>query len=160
MKTNSSLSKFFKSFVYAYRGVKYCIKNERNMRFHLVVTIYLFIFSFFYTFTKTEWCLLALAISSVLASEIINTSIERIVDLISPNYNKLAEIAKDTAAGAVLVSAIFSVVIGINLYFKKAVILSIYHFFINNPFLAFALIISLIISFIFIFYGFKNHKNV
>ena len=78
--------------------------------------------------------ILILTISHVVTFEIINTSIETIVNLISPEYNKLAKIIKDTAAGAVLLSAVSAVVIGIILFWDKKVLSNIMKYFHNNNF--------------------------
>ena len=105
-------SKFFRGFKFAFRGVIHCINNERNMRFHTAVMLYVLAFSPFFTLTKTQYAVLILTISSVISAEMLNTAAEELADLSAADYNPLARAAKDIAAGAVLVCAFFSVVVG------------------------------------------------
>ena len=96
------MKKFFKAFVYAWQGVLHAVKTQRNFRFHIVAAVYVTVFSFFYGFTRNEYVLLMLTFSTVVSAELINTAVEAAVDLCSPEQHKLAKIAKDAAAGAVL----------------------------------------------------------
>lgn len=105
------------SFRCAFKGISFVVRHERNMRIHIVVALYVAFFSAFYDFDRTEIILLVITCASVMIFEIINTSIEVIVDKVSPKYSPLAKIAKDAAAGAVLLSAITSVVVGAVLFF-------------------------------------------
>lgn len=139
------------SFRYALRGIAYCVKNERNMRIHIVVTIYVLVFSVFYNFTETQYLILLLTIALVLFAESVNTAIEALVDLETGSYDSLARIAKDVAAGAVLICAIFAVAVGVILFFKPAVILHIISFLAHNIFLCTLFILSLPASAFFIF---------
>lgn len=100
-----------KSFSFAVRGFGYCIKNERNMRIHLVLTLLVGLFCYFYKATQAECLAVFICVGFVMSSEMINTSIEALVNLESPSYNNLAKIAKDVAAGAVLVSALVAMII-------------------------------------------------
>jgi len=156
MKYNSYFVKIIKSFSFATQGILYCIKNEINFRVHIVVALLVLIFSRFYSFTKIEYMILILTISLVVTFEIINTSIETIVNLISPEYNKLAKIIKDTAAGAVLLSAVSAVVIGIILFWDKKVLSNIMKYFHNNNSFKIEMLILAIISYLFIFKFFNN----
>ncbi len=105
------------SFRCAFKGISFVVRHERNMRIHIVVALYVAFFSAFYDFDRTEIILLVITCASVMIFEIINTSIEVIVDKVSPKYSPLAKIAKDAAAGAVLLAAITSVVVGAVLFF-------------------------------------------
>ena len=153
MKIDKELKGLAKSFTFAFRGIKKCIISERNMRIHIVITIFTLIFSLFYNFSKTQYILLLLTISSVIATEIMNTAVEAVVDLVSPSYNKLAQIAKDIAAGAVFVSAIFAVAVGLILFFNINKFIEIINFFTSRPILIIVLISAIILGFIFIFKG-------
>ena len=84
-----------KSFSFAFKGIAYCIKNERNMRIHLTTAIYVFLLSGFFELSRTEYMLLIIVSACVIAMEIINTSIETIVNLLTQHYDHLAKIAKD-----------------------------------------------------------------
>ncbi len=107
-----------KSFLYALKGFFYCIKNERNMRIHIVFAVFMFTFSLFFKLTGLEYAVLFLTIGMVIFCEIINTAIEALVNLSSPAYNSLAKVAKDVAAGGVFLSSIVAVFVGIALFGK------------------------------------------
>ena len=103
---------WFESVNLAIEGILYAAKTQRHMRYHFWVAAAILIFSLFLSITKLEFLILAFAILFVLFAEMINTAIEATVDLLSPSYSKLAKIAKDTAAGAVLIASIGAVVTG------------------------------------------------
>lgn len=112
----SAWRKFLASFRYAFRGLWYAIRTQRNMRVHLTAAVLVIIFSILLHISTIEFAIIFLAISSVMVAEVFNTVIECIVDLASPNYHPLARSAKDAAAGAVLLCAIFSVVIALFIF--------------------------------------------
>lgn len=128
------------------------------MRIHLVTTVFLLLFSPFYHFSKAEYALLFLAIGLVISSELMNTAIEAVVDMISPSYSKGAETAKDIAAGAVFVSALSAAVIGIILYLDFAVLKNILEFFLRYPVSILALIVLVVSGIIFIFHRTNSEK--
>lgn len=105
------------SFKCAFKGITFVVQHERNMRIHIVVVLYVAFFSAFYDLSKTDIVLLVITCALVLIFEILNTSIEVIVDKVSPKYSPLARVAKDAAAGAVLLSAIMAVIVGVVLFF-------------------------------------------
>ncbi|NLM20531.1 MAG: diacylglycerol kinase family protein [Peptococcaceae bacterium] len=109
-KTNATFMQSLKS---ACRGIVYTFKTEKHMRFHFFVALLVIIFGFILRITKMHWLFIIYAIGSVLVSELINTSLERAIDLAKPSVHPLAGIAKDIAAGAVLITAIQAVIIGI-----------------------------------------------
>jgi diacylglycerol kinase (ATP) len=139
-----------KSFINAYRGALYCIRNERNMRIHLTVTFYVLVFSPFYHFTSEQMLILLLTIGLVLFAEAVNTAIEALVNLQTQCYDHLARIAKDVAAGAVLICAILAVAIGLFLFLKLEIIIFILHYLLTNWILGLLLIVSLPVSLAFI----------
>ncbi|MBI3354043.1 MAG: diacylglycerol kinase [Nitrospirae bacterium] len=96
----------------AIEGILYVAKTQRHMRYHFWVAAAILFFSLFLNITRTEFLILAFAILFVLFAEMINTAIEVTVDIMSPSYSKPAKIAKDTAAGAVLIASIGAVVTG------------------------------------------------
>ena len=124
---------FLKSFVYALRGIGHCIVHERNMRFHLVAAGYTLYFSTFYDFDRGEFLLLLGVIVLVMVCEAVNTSVEATVNLYTREYRENARIAKDAAAGAVLLSAIFAVAVGVLLFWEPTVIAGIWEYFIATP---------------------------
>ncbi len=107
------------SFNYAVAGIIYALKHEVNMKIHSFITVIVLISSIFFDFTKIEILILLFSITLVIMAELFNTAIERTVDLITDKYHPLAKAAKDIAAGAVLVTAINSVVVGYLLFFEK-----------------------------------------
>lgn len=112
MDIKDNLRSLKKSFSHAGRGIKYCIANERNMRIHISAMCIVLSFAHTYKATKVEYIALLFCIGLVISCEMINTSIETIINLSSPAYNNLAKITKDVAAGAVLVTTIMAVIIG------------------------------------------------
>lgn len=139
--------KLFRSFIYAFRGVFYTIKNERNMRIHITCAAYMFSIlglTDWFTLEKSDWAIITLAAGSVLACEVINTAVENAVNLAAEGYSKFAEIAKDAAAGAVLVSAVFAVITGVIILYQPSAFALMFGFFKANP-LQFAVFASSIV---------------
>ena len=108
-----------KSFIYAFEGIKLTYKNEPNFRIQLILALISTFLGIILNISQTEWLILITVIFMVLLLELINSSLEALVDLVSPDINDKAKIAKDTAAGAVLVSSILSLVIGIIIFLPK-----------------------------------------
>lgn len=104
------------SFSFAIAGILSALRMERNMRIHFLSSIMVILLSFYFSITKMEWLFILFAIGGIFALELINTAIERVVDLVTSEYHPLAKQAKDLAAGAVFVYAILSVVIGIMIF--------------------------------------------
>jgi diacylglycerol kinase (ATP) len=117
--TPFSLKKRATSFKYAAKGFKYIIKHEHNFRIHLVLMTVAIVLSIVLKIERTEWLIILLTIAIVLITEIINSAIEVIVDLVSPNFNEKAGIAKDLAASAVLLASIIAAFIGFFIFFPK-----------------------------------------
>jgi undecaprenol kinase len=111
--------RFLHSFTFAISGIFHAIRNERNMKIHSVVAIIVIILSWIYDVSAIEWMFISFAICGVLALELVNTALERVVDLITKDFHPLAKQAKDVAAGAVLLYAILSVVIGCIIFLPK-----------------------------------------
>ena len=105
--------KSIKSFRYAIRGVGKVIKYENNAKVHLMATVAVIAAAFYLKISFRDWCLLLIAIALVWITETINTAIEKLVDLVSPNQNEKAGTIKDIAAGAVLIASIIAVTIGV-----------------------------------------------
>lgn len=110
-------------------------------------------FSDWFELTKTDWAILLLACGAVISGEIINTAIENAVDLASREHTEYGKIAKDAAAGAVLVSAIIAVAVGIIILFQPSAFKAMFKYFVANP-LVFALfLLSIVPATLFIFLG-------
>jgi diacylglycerol kinase (ATP) len=106
------LSARLRSFGYAFRGLRILLQTQQNARIHAVATVLVVAAAVILRISLVEWGLIMLAILSVWVAEAINTAIEFLVDLVSPEPHPLAGNAKDVAAGAVLAAAIGSAVIG------------------------------------------------
>lgn len=109
------------SFKYAFNGIKTCINNEQNMFIHFTVATIVVIGAILFKISVIEWMLCLVMIALVFAAELINTSIENLCDLVSQEENKFIKVAKDTAAGAVLVFAISAFLIGIMIFVPKII---------------------------------------
>ena len=105
------MKRFLNSFVHAFEGIIRTIKEERNIKIHLLAVIVVISMGLIYKIYIVEWMICLVLFGLVISTEIINTSIERAVDLISKEKSDLAKMAKDAAAGAVLVNAIISAII-------------------------------------------------
>jgi len=114
---------FIKSFPYAINGLKTALKNEPNFRVHLSFALVATVFGIILKFSFLEMAILLLTIGFVIILELINTMLEALVDLVSPEIREHAKIAKDVSAAAVLVSAIISVIIGVLLFLPKLCLL-------------------------------------
>lgn len=109
----SSWAKFIMGFRYAFAGLWYALRTQRNMRVHVLIALIAIILGIILRISAVEFALVFVAITGVFIAEMFNTVIELCVDLASPDYHPLAKIAKDVSAGAVLLSAMLSVVIGL-----------------------------------------------
>lgn len=105
-----------RSFRCAIKGVGVMIATQHNAWLHAAATLLVIVLGCYLRLSNTEWCLLVLAVMSVWTSEALNTAFEFLTDVASPEFHPLAEKAKDIAAGAVLIAAIGSVVIGVLIF--------------------------------------------
>ncbi len=109
----SAWRKFIASFGYAFSGLWYALRTQRNVRVHVAIGVLAIILGIVLRISAVEFALVFVAITSVFIAEMFNTVIELCVDLAQPEYHPLAKIAKDVAAGAVLLSAMLAVIIGL-----------------------------------------------
>ena len=107
------------SFGYAFSGLKTALKNEPNIRIHLLISLLAIILAFFLGFSPVEWIILAFTIAFVLILELINTTLEILVNIVSPEIKEEARIAKDVSAAVVLIGALLSLVVGAFLFLPK-----------------------------------------
>ena len=150
------MKSLIKSFGYAFEGIFTAITKERNMRIHIVCMIYLFFFLFafdFFEITRTQVAILFVACGLVIGAELINTAIEAIIDSQGEEHTKHGKIAKDCAAGAVLIFTIFSVLCGVAIMYQPKAFELLFAYFIENPIAIVLFAISVIIFTIFIFKG-------
>ncbi len=145
-----------KSFVYAWQGLIYCLHNERNMRIHLAFSLYMYSYLLFYDFfelSRLEFAVIFIANAIVMMGELINTAVETTINLVEKKYNKMAKIAKDTAAAGVLVSAVFAVAIGVALLWQPEAFAKLYDYYYENTLMLLCLIASLAASAVYILAG-------
>jgi len=117
------MKKLIRSFGYAFKGIGYAAKTQLNFRIHLVATVIAIFMGWALHITTGEWQWVIFCIALVLILELINTAIEALTDLISPGYNELAGHAKDVAAGAVTIGAIFAAITGGIIFLPKLIVL-------------------------------------
>lgn len=110
------MRKFIKSVAFAWSGIAYAILNERHMKIHSIAAVLACLLAIAAKLSRLEWLILLIMIALVIGSELINTAIERVVDLASPEKHPIAKIAKDVAAGAVLFFAFAAIIAGIILF--------------------------------------------
>ena len=111
--------KLINSFKYAFTGIKTSFKTEQNMKVHILIMLLVILAGIILKIDALDWIILIIMISLVISAELFNTTIETVVDMITKEKNEKAKIAKDVAAGAVLVLAIGSVIIGLIIFIPK-----------------------------------------
>lgn len=107
------------SFNYAIQGIMYTLSSQKNMRIHYLFAVIVIVAMLFFDLNKIEFAIVFMATIFVVFAELVNTSIESIVDLVTEEYHPMAKIAKDVAAGSVVMSAINAVVVGYIVFFNK-----------------------------------------
>ncbi len=111
------------SFHYAFQGVWYALRTQRNFRVHAIIMLVVVIAGLLLGISLDQWAVVAIVVGLVFQTELINTAVEAIVDRVSPEYHLLAKIAKDSSAAAVLVAAISAVVAGLLIFGPKILML-------------------------------------
>ncbi len=117
MKTKTK--KLINSFKYAFTGIATSFKTEQNMKIHILIMILVIIAGIVLKISSLDWIILVIMFALVISGELFNTVIETVVDMITMEKNEKAKIAKDVAAGAVLVLAIGSVIVGLIIFIPK-----------------------------------------
>jgi len=112
---------FYQGFRCAVSGIVNSVKSEANMKFHLLAAAIAIVMGIILRINSSEWLWIFLAIFLVLAAETMNTAIESLSDLVSPEYHPLIKSTKDAAAGAVLLMALFSLVCGLFIFLPKII---------------------------------------
>ncbi len=107
------------SFKYAFNGFKCALRNEQNIWVHLIISFFVIVLGLLLNISLIEWCICLSLFALVIGAELINTALEKTVDLLQPNYNESAKVVKDTAAAFVLIFAILSVIIGTIIFLPK-----------------------------------------
>ena len=119
------VKKLIDSFNYAIEGIIYSIRTQRNMRIHMIIAMLVLTACFFFDMTKMELLVITITITMVIVAEMINTAVECAIDATTNFYHPLAKIAKNVAAGAVLVTAINAVLVAYIIFYDKVLPFSI-----------------------------------
>ncbi len=114
-----SLRTFLRGFVYAAEGIAHTVRSQRNMRVHMVIAAAVVVIGVAFGIGPTEWAIIALTMGVVFAAETMNTVVESLIDLVSPTHHPQAKIAKDAAAGAVLLAALAAVGVGAAIFLPR-----------------------------------------
>ena len=113
--------KLIKSFVCAWSGIQSCFKSEPNFRIHLMAAILAVIFSLLFSISATEWVVICFCIAFVLTMEMMNTAIEKLCDVVHKELHPVIKKIKDITAGAVLLSAVFSLITAAIIFLPKII---------------------------------------
>ena len=120
-KKRYSLKRLFKSFGYAFCGIFKAYKTEQNLIIHTIAMILVLGLSWYFKISNIEFLFIVLSIGLVISLELINTSIENVVDMAMPNIHPLAKNAKDIASGAVLFGCFVAIIVGITIFLPKII---------------------------------------
>lgn len=109
----------YKSFGFAFEGIFAVIRRERNMQIHCCMMTLVIIAGLFFGISRTEWCVCFVLFGLVMSLELVNTAVESVVDLVTQERRPLAKLAKDAAAGAVLIASIMAAAAGLIIFLPK-----------------------------------------
>ena len=109
----------YKSFGYAFEGIFAVIKKERNMQIHCCMMVLVILAGLFFQISAVEWCICLVLFGLIMSLELVNTAVESVVDLVTEERRPLAKLAKDAAAGAVLIASIMAAVAGLIIFLPK-----------------------------------------
>ncbi len=148
-----------KHFKYALCGIKKTVREECSLRIHLCFAFYVILAGFVTVVSHNQWFILILCIAAVISLECINTAIERLCNVLHPRQSRAIGFVKDAAAGAVLVSAIASAVIGCLIFFNTERLNAAYAFITKWPIAAFLIILTLVPAIFFVRGNFKGENR-
>lgn len=120
-----SFTKLTKSFGHALDGIVIALEENQNLRIHFIVAVAVMIASIYFKISRFEMGILGITILLVISTEMLNTSVEKIVDLITQEHRKEAKFAKDVAAGMVLINALGAIIVGSAIFVPR--ILNLFH---------------------------------
>jgi diacylglycerol kinase len=112
-----NFKKLFKSFRYAFRGLKYVLRNEQNFQLEILGGVFVVVLMYLFPTRSLEKIALFIVIFAVLVIELINTIFERVVDMLKPRVHPYAQVVKDIMAAAVLLSSIGAVIVGVGIFY-------------------------------------------
>ena len=148
------------SFYHALQGIWNSVIREAHLRFHIMIAVLISIFAYFYGISRVEWAVLILTIASVISAELFNTAIEQAVNTATEEIKPSAKLAKDAAAGAVLVLAVFSIFVGICLFGNGDRILATLKTVFTTVKILVPCVLAGFLLLIFVICGGKNGKSV
>lgn len=148
---NKQIRKLSQSFKFALRGIRQCIRTERNFRIHLCAALYVAVFALLGQMDGTRCAILCLCFAMMMGAELMNTAIERLCDRNARGYDGAVRDAKDIAAAAVFVCALFCVVVGAMFFLNAAIIDNIYDFLKGRLWVAGVIALTIPVSIAFIF---------
>ena len=109
----------YKSFGYAFEGIFAVVKKERNMKIHCCMMFLVILAGFFFKISAVEWCICFVLFGLIMSLELVNTAVESVVDMVTRERMPLAKLAKDAAAGAVLIASIMAAAAGLIIFIPK-----------------------------------------
>lgn len=121
MKSKWKNKNFFEALKNSTNGLVYAIGEQKNLKIQIFIAIIVIIFSIILQINKIEMLFVCISIFFVIFAEVVNTSIEKTVDLVTEEYNEKAKIAKDVAAGAVIIASLNAIVVGIIVFLEKII---------------------------------------
>jgi len=107
-----------KSFGYAFKGFATAVREQRNLKIHLCVALFVVAFGFWLNISGMDWCIILIMVGLVISAELFNTSLESLIDLVTKERHPLAGKVKDIAAAAVLILSVISVIVGVIVFEK------------------------------------------
>ncbi len=119
----NSQQSLIKSFGNAFAGIGYFVGNDRNGKIHVAITLTVLAAGLAFKIVVVEWMLILLCIALVIGLEMLNSALEKLCDIVEPNYHATVKVIKDVSAGAVILAAIVSIIIGILIFLPKALLL-------------------------------------
>lgn len=150
-RIGGEITKLSNSFRCAFRGITLCVQTERNFRIHLCAALYVTVFACAARLNASSSALLCVCFSMMLGAELLNTAIERLCDRNACGYDGFVRDAKDIAAAAVFICALFCVVVGIILFSREAAVQNIITFFLQKLWALALLVLTLPFAAVFVF---------
>ena len=115
------MNKFLNGFYFARKGISYSFSTQLNFRIHCLIALFVMNAGFYFTLNTFEWLWIIAATALVVMAELFNTTIETLVDLVSPEFNPKAGLVKDISAAAVLIAAFMALLIGVLIFLPKII---------------------------------------
>jgi len=124
-RKKKSFRRFVSSFHNSFDGLAYAYKNEQSMTLHFFACLIIFTFGIIYRISATEWAVSLLLLGMIAATELVNTALEAVVDLVTQKIHPLAKIAKDTASGAVFIFSLVAFICFLIIFIPKMVVIGV-----------------------------------